>query len=82
VHQSNDVAGGLPRSPGNTGASATPRTTHLTGAQNAADLKGSEDGVHESNDVGGGLPRSPGGANKLAADEKMDDDTGFSNRGR
>jgi hypothetical protein len=28
------------------------------------------------------LPRSPGGANKLAADEKMDDDTGFSNKRR
>lgn len=83
VHESNDVAGGLPRSPGNTGASSTPRTTHLTGAQNDADLQRTDvDGVHDSNDLGGGYPRSPGGANKLAADEKMDDDTGFSNPGR
>lgn len=83
VHESNDVAGGLPRSPGNTGATDGPRTTHLTGAQNDADLQRTEvPGVHESNDLGGGYPRSPGGANKLAADEKMDDDTGFSNPGR
>jgi hypothetical protein len=34
--------------------------------------------VHESNDAAGGYPRSPGGANKLAGDRKMDDDTGFS----
>ena len=33
----------------------------------------------ESNDAAGGYPRSPGGANQLAADQKMDDDTGFSN---
>ncbi len=38
-------------------------------------------GVHESNDASGGYPRSPGGANHLAADEKMDDDTGLSDRG-
>lgn len=75
--------GGLPRSPGNTGATDGPRTTHLTGAQNDADLQRTDiPGVHESNDLGGGYPRSPGGANKLAADEKMDDDTGFSNPGR
>lgn len=34
--------------------------------------------VHESNDAAGGYPRSPGGANQLDADEKMDEDTGFS----
>ena len=34
--------------------------------------------VHESNDAAGGYPRSPGHANKLAASEKMDDDTGLS----
>jgi hypothetical protein len=34
--------------------------------------------VHESNDVAGGLPKSPGGKH-LAADQKMDDDTGLSN---
>lgn len=33
----------------------------------------------ESNDAAGGYPRSPGGANELAADSKMDDDTGLSN---
>ena len=33
----------------------------------------------ESNDAAGGYPRSPGGANELAADQKMDDDTGWSN---
>jgi hypothetical protein len=37
-------------------------------------------GVHNSNDGAGGYPKSPGGANKLATDEKMDDDTGFSNK--
>lgn len=33
----------------------------------------------ESNDAAGGYPRSPGGANQLAGDQKMDDDTGLSN---
>lgn len=41
----------------------------------------SNEEVHQSNDAAGGYPRSPGGANKLAADEKMDDDTGFSRGG-
>jgi hypothetical protein len=36
-------------------------------------------GGHDSNDAAGGYPRSPGGANELAADQKMDDDTGLSN---
>ena len=35
--------------------------------------------AHASNDVAGGYPRSPGGANQLAADQNMDDDTGLSN---
>jgi hypothetical protein len=35
-------------------------------------------GVHESNDAAGGYPKSPAGANRLAGDRKMDDDTGFS----
>jgi hypothetical protein len=79
THMSNDTAGGLPRSPGNTGASGGPTDTHLTGAQvHANQQQGS--GVHKSNDLAGGYPKSPGGANKLAADEKMDDDTGFSNK--
>jgi hypothetical protein len=33
---------------------------------------------HESNDAAGGMPKSPGG-HHLAADQKMDDDTGLSN---
>jgi hypothetical protein len=79
THQSNDTAGGLPRSPGNTGASGGPTDTHLTGAQAHANQQ-KPGGVHSSNDLAGGYPKSPGGANKLAADEKMDDDTGFSNK--
>jgi hypothetical protein len=79
VHQSNDSMGGLPRSPGNAGPYPKARSTHLTGPDNAADLNRDDIGIHDSNDSGGGLPRSPGGANKLSADEKMDDDTGFSN---
>jgi hypothetical protein len=78
-HQSNDSAGGLPRSPGGSGPYPQPRSTHLTGADNLADLQRDDIGIHDSNNSSGGLPRSPGGANKLAADEKMDDDTGFSN---
>ncbi|MDB5933847.1 MAG: hypothetical protein JWQ01_1191 [Massilia sp.] len=35
-------------------------------------------GVHQSNDVAGGMPKSPGG-HHMAADEKMNDDTGLSN---
>lgn len=76
--ESNDLTGGLPRSPGNSGPRPDERSTHQTGPDNRADMQRVE-GVHESNDAAGGYPRSPGGANKLAADEKMDDDTGFSN---
>jgi len=73
VHQSNDAAGGLPRSPGNTGAS-----TDRAGSQTGADGReaGTPD-VHKSNDAAGGYPRSPGFANRLAGDSNMDDDTGF-----
>ncbi|TFW33620.1 hypothetical protein [Massilia horti] len=81
AHLSNDAAGGLPRSPGNSGPWPQPRDTHLTGAQIHANQQQAQGGVHQSNDVAGGYPKSPGGANKLAADEKMDDDTGFSNKG-
>ena len=72
VHASNDLAGGLPRSPGNTGSS-----TDRAGSQTGAD--GAEGGpeVHDSNDAAGGYPRSPGFANRLAGDSNMDDDTGF-----
>ena len=73
VHQSNDVAGGLPRSPGGTGpASENP------GYKPGGSMHAEPNPVHESNDAAGGYPRSPGGANKLAGDRKMDDDTGFS----
>jgi len=72
VHQSNDAAGGLPRSPGNTGAS-TDRAGSQTGAGGA---EGGPD-MHKSNDAAGGYPRSPGYANRLAGDSNMDDDTGF-----
>lgn len=75
VHQSNDLAGGLPRSPGNSGPAS----------ENPADLPGAggqqnRPGVHQSNDAAGGYPASPAGANKLAGDRKMDDDTGFSRK--
>ncbi|MDN4052934.1 hypothetical protein QPK32_07580 [Massilia sp. YIM B02763] len=73
VHESNDVAGGLPRSPGNAGASSVDRPGSQTGPG------GAEGGppAHESNDAAGGYPRSPGYANKLRGDQNMDDDTGF-----
>jgi len=73
VHKSNDVAGGLPRSPGNAG----PRTEG-EGYQTGGSMHAEPNPVHQSNDAAGGYPRSPGGANKLAGDRKMDDDTGFS----
>jgi hypothetical protein len=79
VHQSSDLQGGLPRSPGNAGPYPEARSTHQTGPDNHSDLLRNDRGIHESNNSSGGLPRSPGGANRLSADEKMDDDTGFSN---
>jgi hypothetical protein len=77
VHESNDVAGGLPRSPGNTGAQNSAHSTDRTGSQTGPG--GAEGGppAHESNDAAGGYPRSPGYANRLNGDENMDDDTGF-----
>lgn len=74
VHQSNDVSGGLPRSPGNSG----PRHEN-TGWQPGGSMQ-RDPAVHQSNDVAGGLPRSPAGANRLSGDRKMDDDTGFSRK--
>jgi hypothetical protein len=68
VHDSNDLAGGLPRSPGNSGARSVDRAGSQTGNEAA---------THESNDAAGGYPRSPGYANKLSGDQNMDDDTGF-----
>lgn len=75
VHQSNDVAGGLPRSPGNSG----PRSEN-PGWQPGASMKDEPNPVHQSNDAAGGYPKSPAGANRLAGDRKMDDDTGFSRK--
>jgi hypothetical protein len=77
VHESNDAAGGLPRSPGNSGAQNAGSSTDRGGSQTgtgAADI-GPE--AHDSNDAAGGYPRSPGYANRLAGDQNMDDDTGF-----
>lgn len=73
VHKSNNVSGGLPRSPGNSG----PRTEG-EGYQTGGSMHADKNPVHQSNDAAGGYPRSPGGANQLAGDRKMDDDTGFS----
>lgn len=77
VHESNDVAGGLPRSPGNTGAQNAATSTDRSGSQTGTG--GAEGGppAHESNDAAGGYPRSPGYANRLNGDSDMDDDTGF-----
>ena len=76
VHKSNDVAGGLPRSPGNTGADSTDRQGSQTGSTASA----GGPAVHKSNDAAGGYPRSPGFSNKLHGDENMDDDTGFKSK--
>jgi hypothetical protein len=77
VHQSNDVAGGLPRSPGNSGAMHTPGSTDRAGSQTGVGAADSGPPAHDSNDAAGGYPRSPGYANRLAGDQNMDDDTGF-----
>lgn len=73
VHDSNDTTGGLPRSPGNSG----PRNEN-PGWRPGGSMQQDRNGVHESNDAAGGYPKSPAGANRLAGDRKMDDDTGFS----
>lgn len=75
LHESNDVSGGLPRSPGNSG----PRTEDQAWKPGQS-VQADKNPVHESNDVAGGLPKSPAGANRLAGDRKMDDDTGFSRK--
>jgi hypothetical protein len=89
VHQSNDVAGGLPRSPGNSGPLNSQHSTDRGGSQTgtgAADIGPGHErpgherpgqGEHQSNDASGHYPRSPGYANRLAGDQNMDDDTGF-----
>jgi hypothetical protein len=43
-------------------------------------MQAEDNPVHESNDAAGGLPKSPAGANRMAGDRKMDDDTGFSRK--
>jgi len=75
MHKSNDSAGGLPRSPGNSG----PRTEDQ-GWKPGQSVQADKNPVHQSNDVAGGLPKSPAGANRLAGDRMMDDDTGFSRK--
>lgn len=55
------------------------QSTDRTGSQTGNQQQGGP-AVHQSNDLAGGYPRSPGGANQLAADEDMDEDTGLSNR--
>jgi hypothetical protein len=77
VHESNDVAGGLPRSPGNTGAQNAATSTDRSGSQTGAGADDSGPPPHDSNDAAGGYPRSPGYANRLNGDQDMDDDTGF-----
>lgn len=77
VHESNDAAGGLPRSPGNSGPRHVADSTDRAGSQTGAGGAESGPPAHESNDAAGGLPRSPGYANRLAGDSNMDDDTGF-----
>jgi hypothetical protein len=79
VHSSNDVSGGLPRSPGNSGPRNSQHSTDRGGSQTgpgAADI-GPGQGQHQSNDASGHYPRSPGYSNRLAGDRNMDDDTGF-----
>ena len=75
MHKSNDTTGGLPRSPGNSGP-----TTETNRWRPGASMQQEPNPVHESNDAAGGYPKSPAGANKLAGDRKMDDDTGFSRK--
>ena len=54
-------------------------STERNGSQTGSEQQG-QAAQRESNDAAGGYPRSPGGANHLAGDAKMDDDTGFSSR--
>ena len=49
------------------------------GQQDGSQQQG-QPGQKQSNDLSGGYPRSPGGANRMASDEDMDEDTGLSNR--
>jgi hypothetical protein len=75
---SSDTQGGGQRGP-QSGSMGGAQSTGRAGSQTGGSQQQAGPAVHESNDAAGGYPRSPGGANKLAADEKMDPDTGFSN---
>jgi len=72
---------GVPGSLGNTTAGENEHATPDRPPVGSSAHNAHQDvaGVHDSNDAAGGYPRSPGGANQLAADQKMDDDTGLSN---
>lgn len=52
-------------------------STDRSGSQTGSDQQG-QAAQRDSNDGAGGMPHSPGSGH-LAADQKMDDDTGFSN---
>ena len=70
--------------PGSLGDTTTGKNDHSTPDRplaGSSDNRAHVDDIagRESNDAAGGYPRSPGGANELAADRKMDDDTGLSN---
>lgn len=70
--------------PGSLGDTTTGQNDHSTPDRppaGSSDARAHVDDIagRESNDAAGGYPRSPGGANELAADQKMDDDTGLSN---
>ena len=62
-----------------TGSHVGQDSTERNGSQTGSEQQG-QAAQRQSNDAAGGYPRSPGGANQLAGDEKMDDDTGFSSR--
>jgi hypothetical protein len=59
------------------GSQAGQDSTDRAGSQTGSSQQGMP-GQRQSNDVAGGMPKSPRGSG-LAADEKMDDDTGLSN---
>lgn len=67
--------------PGSLGTTTTGPNDHSQPGAAPARVDDSVDAsaARTSNDAAGAYPRSPGGANGLAADAKMDDDTGLSN---
>jgi hypothetical protein len=73
AHQSGVQQSGATRGGSAGGARSTDRAGSQTGTVNQGLPSG-----HDSNDVAGGMPINPGG-HHLAADQKMDDDTGLSN---